>query len=164
MAPSTAAIWGLRTMKECHSGDYIAWAVGLLESGFDSRHLRILAGLDGNASLFETEDYFARTNRELGLSVPSKEEAIRAYSVHIAEQIVDARLSPRDGVKRLFNLCTACDYPPYLSIWFALDDACDHLEYGSEPFTYPGLSEENLRETVIKEARKFIAEQKMTQT
>ena len=160
MIVSTTSIWGFRVMKKCTSDDYVNWAVGMLESGSDSKHLRILAGLESSTSLFETEDFFARSIKEIELFEPSREEAIRGYSVYVAGQIVRREVPAREGVKRLFQLCVACDYPGYLNNWYTLDDACHDIEYGNYPYYYPSLTKDNLQETVLGIARKFLEEQK----
>jgi hypothetical protein len=156
MSISTEAIWGLRMLKKCSIENYAEWAVGQLEKGVDSKNLRILAGIELKSSLFEAEDYFQRAVHELHLTEPSKKIAIEAYSACIAEQIIERKVPARAGVKMLFRICSECDYPKNLMIWFNLDAACDDVHYGSEPITYPGLTKENLEERVINEARAFV--------
>jgi hypothetical protein len=156
MRISTEAIWGLRAMKKCSIEHYAEWAAGALEEGFDSRNLRILAGIELKSSLFEAEDYFQRTANELRLIEPPKETAMKAYSSCVAEQILERKMPAREGVKMLFRVCIECGYPKYLMMWYSLDEACDDVDYGNYPFSYPGLTKENLEDTVFKEAKEFI--------
>jgi hypothetical protein len=160
MRISTEAIWGLRAMRKCWAEHYAEWATTQLEAGCDSKHLRILAGLVSKSSVFEAEEYFHQTIHELGLTEPSKEIAMKAYCVYVAEQIIERKVAARDGVKMLFSVYIDSDYPKNLWIWFNLDDACDDVHYGHEPYTYPGLTKKNLEEMVIKEAKLFVEEQR----
>jgi hypothetical protein len=160
MHVSTETIWGLRVLQKCWAEHYAEWAVGMLEAGYDSKNLRMLAGIEPRSSVFEAEDYFQRTVSELGLTEPLKETAIKAYSIYVAEQIIGRKVPARDGVKMLFRVCMESDYPKYLMIWFNLDDACDDIRCGGEPWSYPGLTKDNLEATVIKEAKAFIEDQR----
>ena len=119
------------------------------------------AGIESKSSVFEAEEYFQRTLKELGLVEPCKEAAYKAYSIHVAERIIERKVPARDGVKMLFRVCSESNYPKDMIVWFNLDDACDDVHYGNEPFTYPGLTKDNLEETVITEAKAFVAEQRI---
>ena len=157
MRISTEAIWGLRAMRKCRAEHYADWAITMLEAGHDSKHLRVLAGIESKSSVFEAEEYFQQTAAELGLEEPSNESAMKAYCIYVAEQIVERKVAARDGVTMLFLVCMDADYPKNLMIWFHPHDACEDLRYGYEPYSYPGLTKMNLEETVIKEAMDFVA-------
>lgn len=157
---TTAGIFGLRAMQKGLAEDYADWAVGMLESGSDSKSLRILAGLTKTDSCFEAEEYFRKAISEIGISEPTKEKAFHDYAVYCAERIVDEKIDIRNGVKRLYSLCVEADYPKWLMIWFELDDALDDVFYRNEPYSYPGLTEANMKEKVIEEAKRFIGENK----
>ena len=64
------AIFGKRALGQLFSADYINWAGEMLVQGYDSHSLRILAALDRFSSVFEAEDYFLRSLKELDLSAP----------------------------------------------------------------------------------------------
>jgi hypothetical protein len=116
----------------------------------------MLAGMERSSSPFEVEDFFQRAARELELKESSKDVAIRSYSIDLAQQIISDEIPIREGVRRLYGLCLAGDYPSYLMIWSDLDDALADVEYGYEPHRYPGLTRESSKETVVKEARAFV--------
>jgi hypothetical protein len=156
MVHSTKAIFGKRTLKQLSAEVYVDWAVEMLVQGQDSFHLRILAGLDRSGSVFEAEDHFLRSIKELGIAEPEQEEAVRAYGCEIAQQIIDGQLSAQEGVKTLYSICLDMDYSRDFIIWLELDDALDSLLAGEYPYSYPSASMKNFDAIVKKEAENFI--------
>ena len=153
--PAKAIFWK-RALYQLPAGDYVDWAGEMLVQGHDSPSLRILAGLQRLASTFEAEDYFLRSVRELGLSIPDPETAVRAYACEIARQIVDGRLTGREGVRELYRICLATEYDRDYLIWLELDDALDSLLSGEYAYTYEAATLENFDEVARQEAEKFI--------
>jgi hypothetical protein len=151
------AIFGRRALGQVSSGDYKDWAGEMLVRGYDSRSLRILAGVDRFVSTFEAEDYFLRSIKELDLSLPAPDTAIRAYACEIAQQVVDNVIRAQEGVRWLFQICIATDYARDFIIWLELDDALDSLLHGNYPFTYESATLDNFDEIAKREAANFIA-------
>lgn len=155
---STKAIFGKRALYQLPAGEYVEWAGEMLAQGRDSYSLRILAGLDRLASAFEAEDYFLRSAKELGLSIPDAETAVRAYACEIARQIVDGQVGGREGVRALYRVCLATEYDPDYMVWLSLDDALDGLLSGEYAHTHEAATLEDFDEVAKREAEKFIAE------
>ena len=126
--------------------------------GHDSYSLRILAGLGRLASTFEAEDYFLRSAKELGLSIPGSEAAVRAYACEVARQVVEGHLTGQEGVRALYRICLATEYERDYIVWLELDDALDSLLSGEYAYTYESATLENFDEVARQEAEKFIAE------
>ncbi len=157
MTYSTTAMFGKRAMSQLSAEDYIDWAVQMLMQDCDSRHLRILAGLGRKTtSAFEAEDYFLRCMKELNLSVPDSEKAIWAYAREAAQEIVDGRISGKQGVRNMFQFCLATDYDHDFVIWLELDDALDNLLQDEHPYSYKSATLENFEIIAKHEAEKFI--------
>ena len=151
------AIFGKKALQQLSSGDYVDWAGEMLVQGYDSRSLRILAGLDRFVSTFEAEDYFVRAITELNLTLPDSDTAIRAYACAIARQIIEDEITARDGVRALFKICIATEYAGDFIIWLELDEALESLMAGHYPFTYQSATQDNFDEIVKREAANFIA-------
>ncbi|HEX7295386.1 MAG TPA: hypothetical protein VF251_06510 [Pyrinomonadaceae bacterium] len=151
------SIFGKRALDQLSSDDYRKWAGEMLVQGYDSRSLRILAGLDRFVSTFEAEDYFRRSIQELDLNLPDRDTAIRAYGCEIAQQMVDGTIIPREGVRWLFQICIGTDYAKDFVIWYELDDALDNLLCGAHPFTYESATLDNFDEIAKREAANFIS-------
>jgi hypothetical protein len=151
------AIFGKREIGQLTSADYIDWAGEMLVYGSDSRSLRILAALDKFTASYEAEDYFRRSIEELSLELPPRDVAIRSYACDIARQMKKGRIPLRDGVRALFQICIATDYPPEFIVWYELCDALDSLLYKSFPHTYPSATLEDFDEIAEREAVSFLA-------
>ena len=145
-------------MYQLPAGDYVDWAGEMLVQGHDSYSLRILAGLEPAASTFEAEDYFLRSARELGLSIPDPAAATRGYACELAQHIIDGRITSREGVRELYRICLATQYDRAYLIWLELDDALDSLLSGEYAYTYQSATLENFDEVARQEAEKFILE------
>ena len=155
---STTAIFGKRALYQLPASDYVDWAVEMLTEGYDSYSLRILAGLERTGSAFEAEDYFLRSARELGLSIPDSRMAVRAYACEIAQEVIAGHLTGQEGVRALYRICLATEYDRDYLIWLKLDDALDNLLAGEHPYPYESATLENFDQVAKQEAEKFIVE------
>jgi hypothetical protein len=72
--------------------DYVTWAVGCLESGLDSKNIRILASLETPFYSSEVKEYFDRSLQDLGWKQPGRLECLIEYARSIAEHIVNGTL------------------------------------------------------------------------
>lgn len=88
-------------------------AVQALIEGFDSPSLAKLAGESGaHSNLFEIEELFRHTLSELGLSLPSKEEAAQTLISYWAKRIVSGSVQPREGARHiLVEVYHQIEYP-----------------------------------------------------
>lgn len=69
------------------SADAVEWATQQVAQGRDPPHLRQLASTTGAENTFEVEELFDRTARELGLAIPSPDEAISTKRTSLRETI-----------------------------------------------------------------------------
>ena len=154
MDPLTS-ISATKAFRQLLSEDYVDWAGEMLVAGYDSYSLCILAGLDRRASSFETENYFARALKELNLSLPDPDAAVRVYGCEIAQQILDGKITAQDGVRKLSHICVGLIYEPDFIGWYELEEALDSILYGHP---YGEVTLENFDELTKKEAVDFIAD------
>lgn len=124
--------------------DFSNWAISLLEQGFDSKNLRILASMF-NADMYEVEDFFHRTLKDLRWTLPSKEECIKRYVDLLVSKIADGTLKPFEGCIELKDIYYAMDQPRNLSNWHAL--------YWSRE----DVSREELDKIIIEDAQNIMA-------
>jgi hypothetical protein len=152
---TTTALFYARATNRLFASEYVEWAISMLERDFDSRSLRILAGLDGG-NVFEADDYFRRVLRELHISEPDFKTSVRAYACELATLIVAGTLDPKDGVRQLYRICLAAEYAKDFMVWFYLDDALDDIQAGQYPWTYESATIGNFGEIVRTEANHFL--------
>lgn len=78
-----------------------ALAVEALIEGEDTPALRILAGLEGGYE-YEIRKYLADFLKETGIKVPEREEAVLLVIRSILDEVIDRKIAPFAGMKRIF--------------------------------------------------------------
>ncbi len=135
------------------SDDFIAWAVSMLEAGFDSKNIRILAGLTEPLYFSEVEEYLRRSFKDLGWHFPTQEEALRLYACDVAESITSEIMFPEKGCREMHKICAALGNPQDLEVWRALDMELLIIENNDFKPGYGG----EIDGQIILEARKYKA-------
>jgi len=156
MTMTTPAIQARHILGCAQAGDYIDWAVDAMVAGFDSRNLRILAGLEPCVASFEAEEHFKRARRELNLPKPNREQALRDYAIHLAECILLPDSDFETLVAKLSELCHTNDYPDYLMEWYLLLDGLTDIRTGHYPHGYDELYQAEPRKIACDVATAFI--------
>ncbi len=149
MTRETLYLLARRYLNRASLGDFVDWAIFLLEEGYDTEHLRMLASL-GPAPVFaDIEYYFGQTIRELNWIVPPLPILLRLYTQDIARCILDGTMPARDGCREIYGLSLDMNYPNDMTAWLYLDD-------GLEPETYRELEGENWDLAIRQEAWRFL--------
>jgi hypothetical protein len=126
-------------------------AVDCLESGLDSRNIRILASLGTPFYSSEVEKYFDRSLQDLGWNQPGRFECLIEYARSLTDQIVNGTVTPVLGCDRIYRVCVALNYSSALMTWV-------YLHGGLDPQNYDVLSEASLDSAIMQEARRFLNE------
>lgn len=117
------------------STDYIDWAVDALVDGFDTPHLRVLAGLDceDTGSMWDAWAYFDRCIRELKLDIPSDAGSLlRAYLSDLVSQIAFGEADPSKALDRIHErVVSPLQHPQDLMGWCYLWASSDREREGS---------------------------------
>jgi len=130
--------------------DVVAWAMEMLEEGYDTESLGILAGLTEPLSWQEVESYLNKAIGELGWDMPPDEEScLRAYALDVARAIIEGTVSTREGCAEIYRIWLALDYPNDLLAWSFLDE-------GLNPEKYEELTDTQLDAAIIKYAHSMI--------
>ncbi|WP_079478693.1 hypothetical protein [Halobacillus salinus] len=112
--------------------DYVMWAYSMLEKGFSSPSLGILASFDKGSNLFEVEGYFHKSCRELEIdTAPGYEVCARAYMRVLAEEI-GKREQPSEVYElayEMFHIVRELDYPEDLMVWYDISEKIDGVLY-----------------------------------
>jgi hypothetical protein len=133
-APTTKMLIARRGMRRSLGADAAEWATEQLAKGQDTPHLRQLAGTTGAENTFELEELFDRTARELGLTIPSPEDAIVEYARELARDYLDQRGGREQLLYELCDLCFSTDYKKELYPFYLLRWTHDDLK--EKTFSY----------------------------
>jgi hypothetical protein len=146
-------------------------ATSALEEGYDSPHLRILAGEDEeHCNSFEADDLLRKALKELNMSLPSHDEAARILICCWARKIIAGTVSPEDGSMRIVReVYNRLEHREEVVVGESLGMAnligCaynyDDLQEGSIEYEGKAISKAKaiilLNGFVIEEARKYLS-------
>ena len=87
-------------MRDKQGGDTISWAISMLESRVETESLAILASfsLEKHPNSFEVQNYFRRSLKEMGWTIPDDETSLIQYALDVATDIVSGAISPLGAV------------------------------------------------------------------
>ena len=148
-------------INEFSSKRYVDWAVKLLNNGYESEYLNVLAGLDNEES--ETVDkYFKQVLFDLKIEVESdKEKLIEIYATYIAEGVVKKEITTENGLPAFVKVANFMDYESkYLEFTYLSDDIYG-LENGEYSYYHDGLTLENKEGYIIEEFGLFLEAEKL---
>jgi len=115
------------------TADYSSWACGLLESGYDSKNICVLAGLFDENNLFELRLWHSRALGDLGFGDINPRARFLAHLRGYAEEFLDGKRDFRDITQHFHEL--QMDKDDELLCTF------DALHYGFWDFAYMDMSE-----------------------
>jgi len=127
----------------------VDWAVFMLEEGYDTEHLRMLASLGPAPSPADVDYYFGQTVQELNWVVPPTPILLRLYAKDIAQSILEGTVQPENGCHEIYGIYRDLDHPADMKSWLYLDD-------NLEPGTYEELEGENWDVAIRQEAWRFL--------
>lgn len=113
-----------RLLAERHFPKYDVneWAVMVLEAGFDSKHLRMLAATIPNDWPSISEDIERKALAELGWDNISQYEYLLEHARSLASDILEGRADPEEGSGRIYRLMTDANLRDELSGWYEIDE------------------------------------------
>ena len=130
-------------------GDFVDWAVFLLEEGYDTEHLRMLASLGPAPTRADVDYYFGQTAQELNLTIPPSETLVHLYAKDVAQSILEGTVPPETGCHEIYAIYCNLEYPTEMMSWLYLDD-------NLEPGTYQELEGEKWDLAIRQEAERFL--------
>ena len=152
--PRTAELFADLYLERLSGEKICAWAVSALEAGFDTENVRILAGmsLDAPPSFFEAQPYFMRALQELQLSVPSREEALRAYAGSVAENLLLGDITVERALDSIHSMVVSpLNHPPDLMGW------CYLWEGNAPDGSFAEMSKEEFHQVALEFAKTWLA-------
>ena len=150
---SRKLISGFIDNKKC-----IDWAISLMQRGYESEYLYILAGLD-YYEWHSIEKYFDLLIEDLHLMRnENKEELFYLYASNIAHLVIENEIEPRRGLKTMEEIWLQTldiDFSDMELVQFSYL-AEDASLIGEYQIAYIGLTEENLNEVIVDEMKMFL--------
>jgi hypothetical protein len=151
--PSTRQILAEKALDMECGQTCVDWAAGLLESGSDSVHLAMLAGMTPPLNHFEVAGRRDRALAELGIVEVSKSDAVRAWAAEYLRQAWDGGADRRTALRKVSALCVSNDYLDELFEFHLLDCAWDDLDEAGVASHWPSATAETIEDIVEERIR-----------
>lgn len=144
-------------IQQVDTNESIDWAIEMMELGYESPTLHMLAGFTKPTNYFEVIDYVTDTVKELGLEMKKGDDAILSYASYYVHQIASGQ-RVRENLTELYKFCQMRDYEDLVYDFYLLYWAWDDLDYEDTEYNnyWNGATRKNIEQVVIDEAKKWV--------
>ena len=123
----TYKVLGQKLLSWFDSQILVDWALDLLENGYETESLLILAGLD-NTETEEREKYFWKCIKELNIDIDKKEiELIDFYVKSLTQEVLSGNVTPKFALKKMCEVVAKTDYSEKYIQFYMLDEEVEFL-------------------------------------
>lgn len=148
--PSTSKMIWLKAFECSFDESWVDWAIEMIEAGFESENLYMLAGSTGSFYYFEMNDLTSAVMRDLSIDYSDKQAATRNYAYFLIKEALD---DPRKLISTLHQLQEfyyMLDHGKLYSDFYSLYFAWEDLKVMEYQFYWEGADRENI-DTIIKD-------------
>jgi len=96
------------------------WALEMMEAGFETEHLILLAGLPTHINRFQLDDMVEKALKDLSLDTMSDDEIVYGYVFYLIDQAFNSKMSTKIVLHRLRDLCREREYDNKLFNFYLL--------------------------------------------
>lgn len=152
----TLEILAERALTQFDSKKLVDWAVKVLELGYESENLFVLAGLDYDTTE-EREEYFWKSVKDLNLETEkSEDELIENYALVIANKAIRKEISIDYAFSQMLKIVSASEYDSRYIAFYEIDEDIDYLTYDNSVLFNSGLTIENSKDFILEEFEIFV--------
>lgn len=131
---STYMILKAKAFNADINDDWIAWAIEMIEAGYESESLFILAGKMRPYNQFELHDLTDKVLHELKLDYRDKDVVLRNYVYYLISISIDKPAVYYETLRELRDICIDLDmddrYVDFYLLYYAKDDlALDEVQW-----------------------------------
>lgn len=131
------------------------WALEMMEAGFETEHLILLAGLSPHFNRFQLDDIVNKALKELSLDTMSNDEMIYGYVYYLIDQAFNYKLSTKVVLGTLRDLCRDRDYDNELYNFYYLAYAQEELEELGVQFYWEDANSTNIDSIINNEFKEW---------
>jgi len=135
---------------------FVDWGVRLLERGYETENILILAGLD-NYPREEIETYFWSSVNDLNIKLTKSDfELLENFAVYVANSILSKDMEPNEGLRIMNDIVRESDYSNRYIQFFNLEDDQYYLENDKHTHYNSFDGTDNFDEIIIEEFNLFL--------
>lgn len=136
----------------------VLWAIEMLEAGFDTEHLRILAGIDKPYNHFYLSELISKVFSELKITLPDDNKIVKNYIYYLVTLALENKKDKYEILSIAYLIHISRDYNSALSDFALLHWAKGDLKYDTVQWYWPDATRENIDEIVMGFFRKWKSE------
>jgi hypothetical protein len=137
---------------------WIDWAMEMVEAGFESDNLYILAGMTKPFNQFELQELTNNVLRDLHLDYNDKDTVIRNYAYFIIKSSIDNPDSYLTTLQELKDICINLNmekkYMDFYLLYFAKDDLIE----SENQWYWQGATRENINGIIKNQFINWVAQ------
>lgn len=147
-------------MKKAFNKDidesWVEWALEMMEAGYESDNLYILAGITKPYNQFELQELTDKVLADLNLETSDKSLTIRIYVYYILSKTINEPSKYLETLKEVKDICIGLDmdkeYMDFYLLYFAKDDL-NELE---NQWYWDGADRNNIDKIIKEKFQEYI--------
>lgn len=158
LSPLTYKVVAFPAIEKLAVEDCIDWAMEMLELGYETPRLLILASFEKGDSYFEIKSYLEKAILELGLEIKFGEEAIGSYVFYYVTKIAEGE-KVRQNLSMIYGFWFEKYNDSLASGFIKLHWAWQQLDYEDNDANHywDGANRENIEQIVVSYAQEWMA-------
>lgn len=153
---STYRILKAKCLNEDIDESWIDWAIEMIENGWESNYLYMLAGMTLPFNQFELQQLTSDILHEFKLDYSDKDKVIKSYICLLVKNAVtdiDTCFRVLEEARAIYmTLNMESEYKDFYLLFWAYDD----LRYSEQQYYWAGANRENIQSVVIEYFQKWI--------
>lgn len=134
------------------------WALEMISSGFETKHLIELALIEKPFNQFELNELTNLVFQELKLNYNDVTIVKNNYITYLANEALNGNRDLIDILREIKNLCISLDYDKDIYHFYSLYFAKEDLNYGSTQWYWDGADKSNIDQICLSHLKKWSIE------
>lgn len=155
---STYKILKAKAFNENFDESWIDWALEMMEAGYQSENLYMLAGETKPFNQFELHELTRKALEDLGFSYSDKNAVLKNYVYYLISKSVDQPETYYTTLRELKNICQDLNLDLTYMDFYLLYYAKDELLVNDVQWYWYGASRQNIDQIIKDRFRQWITE------
>ena len=155
---STYRILKAKAFNENVDEPWIDWAIEMIEAGYESENLYMLAGETKPYNQFELHELTNKLFQDLRLDFSDKDEVIRNYVYYLISNSVEHPETYYKALRELREICLQLDYDSRYMDFYLLYFAKDDLMVDEVQWYWEGANRENIDQIIRDKFKQWLSE------
>ena len=151
----TYKVVAFQDLSEIQTKEIIKWAIEMIELGYESDNLFMLASFEKESNFFEIQEYLKKTLSELKLTPKKENDAYVSFSYYYLLKI-SKNIEVKENLIALYNYCQKWNFEENIFDFYLLYWAWDDFDYFEYSHYWHEATKDNIQNLVIEKAKEWI--------